>query len=68
MIVGIYGPMGENINISITFLRIEAPHFVAGIILKNNRAIRTAPIVKYMVGWNYDRIRKYCKRKGWTYS
>jgi hypothetical protein len=24
-----------------------------------------APRIKYMVGWRFDRIEAYCKKKGW---
>lgn len=45
--------------------RIEAPHFVAGITLKDDHVVIAAPIVKYMGGWSRDRVRDYCKEKGW---
>jgi len=44
------------------FLRIEAPHFVAGITIKET----AAPILKYMLNWTEEEIRRYCKKKGWT--
>lgn len=43
------------------FLRIEAPHFVAGI---DDEA--AAPIIRYMLGWSEQRIFDYCRRKGWS--
>ena len=42
-------------------IRIEAPHFVAGVEVE----IRAAPIVRYMASWSLKRIRAYCRRKGW---
>lgn len=46
-------------------IRIEAPHFVAGVVLENGRVTRTAPIVKYMKGWTEAHIRHYCVTKDW---
>lgn len=47
-------------------LRILAPHFVAGVELFEGRAVRSAPILRYMMGWTLQSIRDYCKRKQWT--
>lgn len=49
-----------------TLARIEAPHFVAGIVARNGRVAEAAPIVRYMVGWNGQRVADYCRRKRWT--
>jgi hypothetical protein len=46
-------------------LRIEAPHFVAGLDATGRLVSRTAPIVGYMTGWPVRRVISYCKRKGW---
>lgn len=40
-------------------MRIEAPHFVAGLIID-------APIVKYMIGWNTAKVKEYCNKKNWS--
>lgn len=45
--------------------RIEAPHFVAGIVLKDDVVVIAADIIKYMGGWSRDRVRDYCAGKGW---
>jgi hypothetical protein len=42
--------------------QIEAPHFVAGVIVGE----RAAPIIKYMKDWSEDQIKIYCNIKGWT--
>jgi hypothetical protein len=47
---------------------IEAPHFLAGIVLREDKVIEAADIVKYMKGWTRDRVRAYCKGKGWDVS
>jgi hypothetical protein len=45
-------------------VRIEAPHFVAG--LETDGVVRlAAPIIRYMVGWSDDRVRAYVSSKGW---
>ena len=41
---------------------ITAPHFVAAYDMQNHNI---APILKYMRGWTLDRIRSYCRSKGW---
>lgn len=43
-------------------LRIVAPHFVAGLVLN----VRAAPIIKYMLYWELNKIQQYCKHKKWT--
>lgn len=45
-----------------TLLRIEAPHFVAGVII----GLAAAPIVGYMREWDYERIVRYCFRRRWS--
>ena len=46
--------------------RISAPHFVAGLVLAPPRGVRrAAPIIKYMIGWNYRAIDAYCEKKRW---
>lgn len=47
--------------------RIEAPHFVAGGEI-DNKCIRTAPIIKYMIGWTEQKIIDYCKKKSWKFK
>lgn len=44
---------------------IDAPHFLAGIVLRGDKVIEAADIVRYMKGWSRGRVREYCKRKGW---
>lgn len=46
--------------------RIVAPWFVAGIEvdLYTSCYIRSAPIIKYMKGWNIGKIKSYCKKRG----
>lgn len=46
-------------------LVITAPHFVAGICMEGDVAVRSAPILKYMLGWDALRIKTYVAKKGW---
>jgi hypothetical protein len=46
--------------------QIRGDKFTAGIVLWDDTVIEAAPIVKYMKGWSRDRVRDYCKGKGWT--
>ena len=45
--------------------QIEAPHFCAGLVLVDDTVNEAPPVLKYMVGWSRDRVRDYCKDKGW---
>jgi hypothetical protein len=49
-------------------IRIEAPHFVAAVVLDGDRVVRAAPILRYMHGWPAQRVIGYCRRKGWAFS
>ncbi len=46
-------------------MRIEAPHFVAGVVIEDGRVIDCAPIIKYMRGWTDIQVLEYCRKKGW---
>jgi hypothetical protein len=48
--------------------QIKADHFTAGLVLFDNTVVEAAPIVGYMKKWNRDRVRSYCKGKGWDIS
>lgn len=50
-----------------TLAQITAKHFCAGIVLDEaDKVTEAAPIVRYMTGWNRDRVRAYCTSKGWA--
>jgi len=53
-----------------TLASIDAPHFNAGIVLWDDIVVEAAPIVGYMKKkkWPRDRVRSYCKEKGWPIS
>jgi len=45
--------------------QIRADKFTAAIVLRDDRVIVAAPIVRYMVGWKRDSVRSYCKLRHW---
>jgi hypothetical protein len=53
-----------------TLIRIDAPHFCAGIELDGDgpaaRVIRAAPILRYMTGWPRARAVQVARRNGWA--
>ncbi|WP_156438754.1 hypothetical protein [Bradyrhizobium valentinum] len=46
-------------------LSIDAPHFNAGVVIRNGIVVRSAPIIRRMVGWHKARVLSYCQRMGW---
>ena len=51
------------------FLRIVAPHFVAGLEFGERGMVkRCPPIVKYMRGWPQSQVQSYCHKKGWKWE
>ncbi|MBF0102055.1 MAG: hypothetical protein HQK77_14225 [Desulfobacterales bacterium] len=49
-------------------IRITAPHFVAGLEIKDRIVVRAAPIIRYMVGWPIGTVKDYCDKKGWKFE
>jgi hypothetical protein len=50
-----------------TLAQIKAPHFTAGLVLRDDHVIEAAPIIGYMARqrWTRTRVRAYCAEKGW---
>lgn len=47
-------------------LRVTAPHFVAGLLLdEDRRCIETAPILTASIGKSETQLRAYFERRGW---
>jgi hypothetical protein len=40
--------------------------FCCGIVIRDDKVVRTAPIVGFMLKWPSDQVRTYCKSVGWT--
>lgn len=51
--------MGERLA------RVEAPHFVAGLITIDGRCTEAAPILRWAIGRTEDELRAYFGQKGW---
>jgi len=45
-------------------IRITSPHFCAGIDWPG----KYPPILRYMKGWDLDRIARYCAERNWKYQ
>lgn len=46
--------------------QITADHFCAGGEIRNRKVVITAPIIKYMIGWDAEKVYKYCMKKRWN--
>jgi hypothetical protein len=44
---------------------IKAPHFYAGVVVRDGMIVEAAPIVRYMIGKSYDWLTLYVETKGW---
>jgi len=50
----------------VEIVRIEAPHFVAALMLNElGSVVRAAPIVGYMAGWSRNMVEAYCQKRRW---
>ena len=45
--------------------QVTAPYFCAAFETHDDEVVITAPILKYMKGWNIRRAMKYCYEKHW---
>lgn len=46
-------------------VRVVAPHFVAGIVMRDGVCVEAAPILKWAVGKSADALRETFRRKRW---
>lgn len=44
---------------------VDAPHFYAGVVLRDDVVIEAAPILKWTIGKSRPWLRNYFKRKKW---
>lgn len=49
-----------------TLVRVDAPHFVAGLLIENDRVVRAAPILAWTIGKPFYQVEMYAKRSGWV--
>lgn len=47
---------------------IKSSYFTVGIEVKNDKVVKIAPIVKYMYGWDRQKVIDYCVSKQWYYE
>ena len=47
------------------WFRIVARHYCAGGELKNGKVTSAAPIIRYMINWDIERVFTYCTDKNW---
>lgn len=50
------------------FVQIKSSYFTAGLEIFDGEVMIVAPIIKYMKGWNTQRVKDYCSKKKWEYS
>lgn len=46
-------------------VRVQAPHFCAGVVLKYERVVWAAPILEWTMLWERKALSAYFRRKGW---
>lgn len=47
-------------------VQVKSRHFCAGlVIVPRGKCVEAAPIVRYMKGWTGEKIRTYCRERGW---
>lgn len=53
-------------EVLVTWLRVTAPHFVAGIRFEDGVAREAAPVLRWALGKTETWFRDYAARKGWS--
>lgn len=48
-------------------VRIEAPHFTAGLISDHNKVISAAPILRWTYSYSIPELKGYFSNKGWKF-
>lgn len=46
-------------------VRIVAPHFVAGLVMKGDTCVHAAPILLWAIGWRTEKLRAFFAHKKW---
>lgn len=47
-------------------VQVSAPHFTAGLVVREGRVVRAAPILRWAEGRAWAEVAAYFRRKGWT--
>lgn len=48
--------------------QIHAPHFCAGVVVRDGRVTAAAPIVRWAIGKNWRWCRDYFDGRNWSYQ
>jgi hypothetical protein len=48
-----------------TLVRVTAPHFCAGLIVRNGVVTGAAPIIRWAMGKPWTEVERYCNKKRW---
>jgi hypothetical protein len=46
-------------------IQITSKWFTAGVVFQNDRVVRAAPIISYMMGWTKERVLRYARIRKW---
>jgi len=46
----------------------QTNYFHAGIVLRNDKVIEAASVLKFMKGWTRSKVRAYVNARGWKVS
>ena len=46
-------------------VRVLAPHFCAGLVMRDGRCVEAAPILRWAVGRDRDQLRTQFAQRGW---
>ena len=49
-------------------VQIDAPHFCAGIEVRQGHVYEAAPILRWMIGKSWPFVESYCKKKQWKWK
>ncbi|GMR23600.1 MAG: hypothetical protein BMS9Abin37_2043 [Acidobacteriota bacterium] len=48
-------------------VRVIGPYFVAGLIVHRKVVVGSAPILRYMVTWDWTDAQRYIEKRGWDW-
>lgn len=49
-------------------IQITADHFCAAVTVQNNKVVSTAPILRWMIDWDVEKVLWWCNKKKWKYE
>ena len=52
-------------EMTVIVYQITAPYFTAGLVLIQGIVTDAAPIIRYMLGWQEARMKRYVAHKSW---